>query len=172
MTFKPLVIEKLDEVENAFFAGRCDAYTTDRSGLAATRISKAPNPDDYIILPEVISKEPLAPAVRHGDDEWFDIVKWVVYAMFDAEEKGVTQKNVDEMLKSDDPEIKRMLGVTAGMGKALHLDDKWAYNIIKQVGNYGESFERNVGKDSPLKLDRGLNALWTNGGLMYGAPIR
>ena len=172
MTFKPLVIEKLDEVENAFFAGRCDAYTTDRSGLAATRISKAPNPDDYIILPEVISKEPLAPAVRHGDDEWFDIVKWVVYAMFDAEEKGVTQKNVDEMLKSDDPEIKRMLGVTAGMGKALHLDDKWAYNIIKQVGNYGESFERNVGKDSPLKLDRGLNNLWTNEGLMYGAPIR
>ena len=117
MTFKPVVIEKLDEVENAFFSGRCDAYTTDRSGLAATRAGKAPNPDDYIILPEVISKEPLAPAVRHGDDEWFDIVKWTVFAMIDAEEKGITSKNVDDMLKSDDPEIKRMLGVDARHGQ-------------------------------------------------------
>jgi general L-amino acid transport system substrate-binding protein len=172
MTFKPLVIEKLDEVENAFFSGRCDAYTTDRSGLAATRAGKAPNPDDYIILPEVISKEPLAPAVRHGDDEWFDIVKWTVFAMFDAEEKGITSKNVDSLMTSDDPEIKRMLGVTPGMGKSLHVDDKWLYNIVKQVGNYGESFERNVGKDSPLKLERGLNQLWTKGGLIYGMPVR
>jgi general L-amino acid transport system substrate-binding protein len=172
MNFKPLVIEKLDEVENAFFSGRCDAYTTDRSGLAATRAGKAPNPDDYVILPEVISKEPLAPAVRHGDDEWFDIVKWTLFGMFDAEEKGITSKNVDAMLKSDDPEIKRMLGVIAGMGTSLHLDDKWLYNIIKLVGNYGESFERNVGKDSALKLERGLNALWTNGGLIYGMPVR
>jgi general L-amino acid transport system substrate-binding protein len=172
MTFKPLVIEKLDEVENAYFSGRCDAYTTDRSGLAGTRAAKAPNPDDHIILPEVISKEPLAPAVRHGDDEWFDIVKWTVYAMIAAEEKGITAKNVDEALKSDDPEVKRMLGVSPGMGKALHLDDKWAYNIIKQVGNYGEVFERNVGADSPLKLDRGVNALWTKGGLMYAMPMR
>jgi general L-amino acid transport system substrate-binding protein len=172
MSFKPLVIEKLDEVENAFFSGRCDAYTTDRSGLAATRAGKAPNPDDYIILPEVISKEPLAPAVRHGDDEWFDIVKWVMFGMIDAEEKGITSKNVDQMLTSDDPEIKRMLGATAGMGKALHLDEKWLYNIVKLVGNYGESFERNVGKDSPLKLERGINALWTQGGLMYGMPVR
>jgi general L-amino acid transport system substrate-binding protein len=172
MKFTPVVIERLDEAENAFFSGRCDAYTTDRSGLAATRAGRAPNPDDYIILPETISKEPLAPAVRQGDDDWFDIVKWTVYAMIDAEEKGVTSKNVDDMLKSSDPVIKRMLGVTPGMGKALHLDEKWAYNIIKQVGNYGEVFDRNVGKDSPLKLDRGLNALWTKGGLMYGMPIR
>jgi general L-amino acid transport system substrate-binding protein len=172
LDLKPLVIEKLDEVENAFFSGRCDAYTTDRSGLAATRAGKAANPDDYVILPEVISKEPLAPAVRHGDDEWFDIVKWTVFGMIDAEEKGITSKNVDDMLKSDDPEVKRMLGVTEGMGKALHLDDKWLYAIVKQVGNYGESFERNVGKDSPLKLERGLNRLWTQGGLMYGMPIR
>jgi len=172
MTLKPLVIEKLDEVENAFFSGRCDSYTTDRSGLAGTRAGKAPNPDDYVILPEVISKEPLAPAVRHGDDEWFDIVKWSVFAMIDAEEKGITSKNVDDLLKSDDPEIKRMLGVTPGMGKALHVDEKWLYNIVKQVGNYGESFERNVGKDSPLKLERGVNQLWTKGGIMYGMPVR
>ncbi len=172
LQFKPLVIEKLDEVENAFFAGRCDAYTTDRSGLAATRISKAPSPDDYVILPEVISKEPLAPAVRTGDDEWLHIVKWVVYALVDAEEKGVTSKNVDQMLTSDDPEVKRMLGATPGMGKSLHLDEKWAYNAVKQVGNYGEIFDRNVGKDSPLKLDRGVNALWSNEGLMYAMPIR
>jgi general L-amino acid transport system substrate-binding protein len=172
MQVKPVVIEKLDEVENAFFSGRCDAYTTDRSGLAATRASKAPKPEDYVILPEVISKEPLAPAVRHGDDEWFDIVKWTVYMLLDAEEKGITQKNVDDMLKSEDPEIKRMLGATPGMGKGLHLDEKWGYNIIKQVGNYGEIFEKNVGKTSPLKLDRGPNALWTQGGLMYGMPVR
>jgi general L-amino acid transport system substrate-binding protein len=172
LNVKPLVIEKLDEAENAFFSGRCDSYTTDRSGLAATRAAKAPNPDDFVILPEVISKEPLAPAVRHGDDEWFDIVKWTVFAMLDAEEKGISSKTVDQMMKSDDPEVKRMLGVTPGMGKALHLDNKWLYNIVKQVGNYGESFERNVGKDSPLKLERGLNRLWTEGGLMYGMPIR
>jgi general L-amino acid transport system substrate-binding protein len=172
MTVKPLVIEKLDEAENAFYAGRCDAFTADRSALAGSRAGKASNPDDYVILPEVISKEPLAPAVRQGDDEWFDIVKWTVFAMIDAEEKGVTSANVDDMKKSDDPEIQRMLGVVPGMGKSLHLDESWAYNIIKQVGNYGESFERNVGKDSALKLDRGLNALWTKGGLMYAMPIR
>ena len=172
MTFKPLVVEKLAEVENAFFSGRCDAYTTDRSGLAATRAGKASNPDDYVILPEIISKEPLAPAVRHGDDEWFDIVKWTVFAMIGAEEKGITSANVDEALKSDDPDVKRMLGVTPGIGKALHLDEKWAYNIIKQVGNYGEVFERNVGSNTPLKLDRGINALWTKGGLMYAMPFR
>ena len=172
MKENPLVIEKLDDVENAFFSGRCDAYTTDRSGLAATRAGKASNPSDYVILPEVISKEPLAPAVRHGDDEWFDIVKWVEFGMLDAEEKGITSKNVDDMLKSDDPEVKRMLGVTPGMGKALHLDEAWLYNVIKQVGNYGESFDRNVGKDSPLKLERGINQLWTKGGIMYGMPIR
>ena len=172
MEMKPLVIEKLDEVENAYFSGRCDAYTTDRSGLAATRTTKAPNPDDHVILPEVISKEPLSPLVRTGDDEWLHIVRWVIYALIDAEEKGVTSKNVDQMLTSDDPEVKRMLGATPGMGKSLHLDEKWAYNAIKQVGNYGEIFDRNVGKDSRLKLDRGLNALWSNEGLMYAMPIR
>jgi len=172
INFKPLVIEKLDEVENAYFAGRCDAYTTDRSGLAATRAQKASNPDDHVILPDVISKEPLAPAVRHGDDEWFDIVKWVMYALIGAEEKGITGENVDQMLKSDDPEVKRMLGVSPGLGKALHLDEKWLYNVVKQVGNYGEIFERNVGKESPLKLERGVNALWTKGGLMYAMPFR
>jgi general L-amino acid transport system substrate-binding protein len=170
--FKPVVIEKLEEVEAAYFSGRCDAYTTDRSGLAATRVGKASNPDDHVILPEVISKEPLAPAVRHGDDEWFDIVKWTVYAAIEAEEDGITSKNVDEKLKTDDPNIKRILGVTPGMGKAIGLDEKWAYNIVKQVGNYGEVFDRNVGKDSPLKLERGLNDLWTRGGLMYAMPVR
>jgi general L-amino acid transport system substrate-binding protein len=170
--FKPVVIEKLEEVEAAYFSGRCDAYTTDRSGLAATRIGKAGNPDDHVILPEVISKEPLAPAVRHGDDEWFDIVKWSVYAAIEAEEDGITSKNVDEKLKTDDPNVKRILGVTPGMGKAIGLDEKWAYNIVKQVGNYGEVFDRNVGKDSPLKLERGLNDLWTKGGLQYSMPVR
>ena len=172
MTFKPVVIEKLDEVENAYFSGRCDVYTTDRSGLAATRISKAPNPEDQVILPEVISKEPLAPAVRHGDDEWFDIVKWTQYAAIETEEKGITSKNVDAMLKSEDPDIKRILGVTPGMGKSIGLDEKWIYNLVKQVGNYGEVFDRNVGKDSPMKLERGLNDLWTRGGLMYAMPVR
>ena len=172
MQFKPVVIEKLDEVEAAYFSGRCDVYTTDASGLAATRVSKAPNPADQVILPEIISKEPLAPAVRHGDDEFFDIVKWTVYALLEAEEKGITSKNVDEMLKSDDPTVKRLLGATEGMGKSLGVDEKWAYNAIKQVGNYGEIYERNVGKDSPLKLERGLNDLWTKGGLMYAPPIR
>jgi general L-amino acid transport system substrate-binding protein len=172
MSFKPLTIEKLAEVEDAFFSGRCDAYTTDRSGLAGTRAGKASNPDDYVILPEVISKEPLAPAVRDGDEEWYDIVKWTVYAMIGAEEKGITSANVDEALKSADPDVQRMLGVSPGLGKALHLDEKWAYNVIKQIGNYGEVFERNVGKETPLKLDRGLNNLWTQGGLMYAMPFR
>ena len=172
MQFKPVVIEKLDEVENAFFSGRCDAYTTDRSGLAATRAARAPNPGDYVILPEVISKEPLAPAVRQGDDQWNDIVRWTIYALFEAEEKGITSKNADEMAKSDDPTVKRLLGATPGMGKALGLDEKWALNAVKAVGNYGEIFERNVGEDSPLKLDRGPNNLWTHGGLMYAMPIR
>jgi general L-amino acid transport system substrate-binding protein len=172
MDFKPVVIEKVDEVRAAFFSGRCDVYTTDASALNATRIANAPNPDDYVILPERISKEPLAPVVRHGDDEWNDIVRWVVYALIEAEEKGVSSKNVDDMLKSDDPNIKRMLGVTPGMGKALGLDEKWAYNEIKLVGNYGEVFDRNLGKDTELKFERGLNDLWTRGGLMYAIPIR
>ena len=172
LTLKSVTIEKLDEVENAFFTGRCDAYTTDASGLAGTRISKAPNPEDYEILPERISKEPLAPAVRQGDDQWFDIVRWTVYTLIDAEELGITQANVDDMLKSADPNVQRLLGVTQGNGKALGLDEKWAYNVIKAVGNYGEIFDRNVGKGSPLKLERGLNNLWNAGGLMYSPPAR
>ena len=134
--------------------------------------SVAPNPADHVLLPEIISKEPLAPVVRHGDDQWYDIVNFTVTALINAEEFGITSKNVRKMLKSKDPKIKRFLGVTAGMGKNLGLDEKWAYNIIKQVGNYGQIFERNVGVNTPLGLERGLNELWTKGGLMYGAPIR
>jgi general L-amino acid transport system substrate-binding protein len=172
MTFKPVVIEKIEEVRAAFFAGRCDVFTTDASGLYATRAANAPTPDDYIILPEIISKEPLGPVVRHGDNQFADIVRWSLYAMIEAEEYGITSKNVDEMLKSENPSIKRILGVTPGMGKALGVDEKWVYNIVKQVGNYGESFDRNVGMGSPLKIARGQNALWTQGGLQYAPPIR
>ena len=172
MEYKPVVIEKIDELYAAFFSGRCDVMTGDASGLAAQRLGRASNPDDYVVLPDRISKEPLAPVVRHGDDEWNDIVRWVVYALIEAEEKGVTQKNVDDMLKSEDPGIKRMLGVTPGMGKALGLDEKWAYNEIKLIGNYGEIFDRTLGKDTELKFERGLNDLWTRGGLMYAMPIR
>ena len=172
MTFKPVVIEKIEEVRAAFFAGRCDVFTTDASGLYATRAANAPNPDDYIILPEIISKEPLGPVVRHGDNQFADIVRWALFAMIEAEEYGITSKNIDEMMKSDNPTIKRILGVTPGMGKALGVDEKWVYNIVKQVGNYGESFDRNVGMGSPLKIERGLNNLWTKGGLQYAPPIR
>jgi len=171
MKWKPVVIEQTAELSKAFFAGRCDCLTSDASQLAAHR-SVATNPDNYIILPEIISKEPLAPVVRHGDDQWYDIVNWTVMALIQAEEFGITSKNVDSMLTSKDPGITRFLGVTPGMGKALGLDDKWAYNIIKQVGNYGEIFERSVGPNTPLKLERGLNDLWTRGGLMYSAAMR
>ena len=132
----------------------------------------APNPDDYIILPEIISREPLGPAVRHGDDQWFDIVNFATMAMIEAELLGITSQNVDEMLKSEDPVIQRFLGVSPGNGQALGLDEKWAYNIVKMVGNYGEVFERNVGVNTPLKLERGLNAQWTDGGLMYTPPFK
>ncbi len=172
MSFKPVVIEKIEEVRAAFFSGRCDVFTTDASGLYSTRAANAPNPDDYIILPEIISKEPLGPVVRHGDNQFADVVRWALFAMLEAEENGITSKNVDEMLKSENPSIKRILGVTPGMGKALGVDEKWVYNIVKQVGNYAESFERNVGMGSPLKIARGLNALWTQGGLQYAPPIR
>ena len=172
MTFKPVVIEKVDEVRAAFFSGRCDVYTTDASGLYATRAANAPKPEDYIILPEIISKEPLGPVVRHGDNQFGDIVRWAQFAMIEAEEYGISSKTVDDMLKSDNPVIKRILGVTPGMGKALGVDEKWVYNIVKQVGNYGESFDRNVGMGSPIKIARGLNELWTKGGLQYAPPIR
>jgi general L-amino acid transport system substrate-binding protein len=171
MQWKPVVIEQTPELSKAFFAGRCDCLTSDASQLASHR-SVALNPDDYVLLPEIISKEPLAPVVRHGDDQWYDIVNWTVMALIEAEERGITSKTVDKMLKSKDPQVQRFLGVTPGMGKALGLDEKWAYNIIKQVGNYGEIFERNVGLDTPLKLERGLNDLWTRGGLMYSAAFR
>jgi general L-amino acid transport system substrate-binding protein len=175
MSFKPVVIEKVDEIRAAFFSGRCDVYTTDASSLAATRAANVPPPrtfDDFLILPEIISKEPLGPVVRHGDNQFADIVRWALFAMIEAEDYGITSQNVDEMLKSENPGIKRILGVTPGMGKALGVDEKWVYAIVKQVGNYGESFERNVGKDSPLKIERGLNKLWTQGGLQYAPPIR
>jgi len=169
MTFKPVVIEKLEEVTNAYFSGRCDVYTTDVSGLVSTRGSRAPNPADHVILPEVISKEPLGPVVRHGDDRWFDIVKWSLFAMLEAEELGLTSKNIDQNLNSTNPAIQRFVGASGGLGKMLSLDDRWAYNIIKQVGNYGESFDANL---KPLGFDRGLNNLWTHGGLMYAPPLR
>ncbi len=171
MKMNPVVIESTPELNKAFFAGRCDVLTSDASQLASVR-SVAPNPADYVLLPEIISKEPLAPAVRHGDDQWYDIVNFSVLALIAAEELGITSENVDQLLNSKDPKIKRFLGVTPGNGKALGLDEKWAYNIIKQVGNYGEIFERNIGVNTPLKLERGLNALWTKGGLMYAPPFK
>ena len=173
MKYKPVVMENNNELFKAFMAGRCDVYSTDASALAAQR-SKTKKPGDLVILPDIISKEPLAPAVRHGDDEWFDVVKWTVYAMIAAEEMGITSRNVNRMKKSNDPDTQRLLGVIKGNGKAIGLDETWAYNIIKQVGNYGEAFERNVGLKTPLKLARGLNGLWTSGknGLMYAPPLK
>ncbi|MEJ2222893.1 MAG: amino acid ABC transporter substrate-binding protein [Desulfobacterales bacterium] len=171
LKWKPVVIEQTSELNKAFFAGRCDVLTSDMSQLAAQR-SVSPNPDQYVLLPEIISKEPLAPVVRHGDDQWYDIVNFVVMALINAEELGINSKNVDKMLKSDNPEIKRFLGTSPGMGKALGLDENWAYNIVKQVGNYGEIYERNVGPNTQLGLERGLNGLWTKGGIMYAAPFR
>jgi general L-amino acid transport system substrate-binding protein len=171
MTWNPVVIESTTELAKTFFAGRCDVLTSDASQLAGSR-AIAPNPNDYEILPEIISKEPLAPAVRHGDDQFRDIVDFTVLAMINAEELGITSQNVDEMLKSKNPVIQRFLGVSQGNGKALGLDENWAYNIIKQVGNYGEVFERNVGVNTTLGLERGLNALWTKGGLMYSPPFK
>jgi general L-amino acid transport system substrate-binding protein len=172
MTYKPVVYEKADEVLAAYDNGRCDVYTTDRSGLAAQRI-KLKNPDEHVVLPEIISKEPLGPVVRHGDDAWFDIVKWALYAMLEAEEYGVNSENVDQMkANSKDPVVKRLLGLEGDMGKSLGVGNEWAYNIIKKVGNYGESYARNVGPSTPLKLERGANALWKDGGLQYPMPVR
>jgi general L-amino acid transport system substrate-binding protein len=169
MKFKPVVIEKIEEVLNAYFAGRCDVFTTDVSGLISARASRATNPVDHVILPEVISKEPFGPAVRHGDDHWFDVVKWSLFATIEAEELGLTSKNIDQQAKSANPVIERFVGAKGEFGKMLGLDSRWAYNIVKQVGNYGESFERNL---TPLGLDRGINKLWNRGGLMYAPPIR
>jgi len=170
--FKLIVIANQQQVNTAFFAGRCDVDVLSTAGLAANRAVAATNPDDWIILPEVFGKDPEGPVVRQGDSQWKDIVDWSVYAMFEAEELGVTSKNIDAKLKSDDPTTQRLLGVKGGLGKKLGLDDQWAYRIIKQVGNYGEVFDRNLGKDSPLKLKRSLNALWTNGGLIYSPAFK
>jgi general L-amino acid transport system substrate-binding protein len=171
MQLKTVTFATLDEAVGAYNSGRCDAYTTDASGLYAARLKLA-KPDDHLVLPEIISKEPLGPSVRHGDDQWQDIVKWTHYAMVNAEELGITKANVDDMMKSDNPDIKRLLGTEGNYGEQLGLPKDWAYKIVKLVGNYGESFERNVGQGSPLKIARGLNALWTKGGLQYAPPIR
>ena len=171
MKFKPLLIESKDELLKTFVAGRCDGLTSDASTLAGMRAA-TPDPGKYVILPEMISKEPLATAVRQGDPQWKDLVYWTMMALIEAEDLGITSKNVDEKLKSDDPNVQRFLGVTAGNGQALGVDEKWAYNIVKNVGNYGEVFERNLGPATPMKLDRGLNKLWKDGGLMYSYPFK
>ena len=171
MKYEPVAFQSTDETIKAYDSGRCDAFTDDTSGLYAERV-RLSVPDDSVILPEVISKEPLAPAVRQGDDQWFDVVCWSVYAMINAEELGVTSKNVDDMKKSDNPNIRRLLGIEGDQGKSLGLSNDWAYNIVKQLGNYGDMFDRNVGDGSALKIKRGLNALWNKGGLQYAPPIR
>ena len=171
MKLEAVVFATDDEATKAYDSGRCDAYTTDASGLYSERL-KMSVPDDHIVLPEIISKEPLGPAVRKDDIQWFEIVQWTHFALVTAEELGVTKANVDAMLKSDNPNIRRLLGVEGDFGKAMGLNNDWAYQIIKAEGNYGEIFERNVGQDSPIKIKRGLNALWDKGGLQYAPPIR
>jgi general L-amino acid transport system substrate-binding protein len=172
MSYEPVVIERLEEVRTAYDQGRCDVYTTDQSGLYAER-TVLTNPEEHVILPEVISKEPLGPVVQHGDNEWGDVVRWSLYAMVEAEEFGVNSENLDEMKEtSTNPGVRRLLGVEGEMGQGLGLSQDWAYNIIDQVGNYGEIFEANIGQETPLKIERGLNALWTDGGLQYAMPVR
>lgn len=173
MEFNPVVFEKLEEVNAAYDAGRCDVYTTDQSGLYAIRLGLA-NPGDHTVLPEIISKEPLGPAVRQGDNQWGDIVSWTHYALLTAEELGITKANVEEMKASANPDIKRTLGQEAEtkIGTDLGVANDWVVSIVKAVGNYGEMFERNVGAESPLKIARGLNAQWSKGGLQYAPPIR
>ncbi|MCG7199299.1 amino acid ABC transporter substrate-binding protein [Marinobacter pelagius] len=171
MEFKPIVFDTSEQTVQGFSAGRCDVLTSDRSQLAALR-SKLADPSSAKILPNTISKEPLGPVVRQGDDQWFNIVKWVLSVQINAEELGVTQANVDDMLKSDNPNIQRLLGTDGDMGAKLGLQHDFGYEVIKHVGNYGEMYDRNVGPDTPLGLDRGLNALWTEGGIMYAPPVR
>ena len=172
MTFNLIAFEKADEVVAAYDAGRCDVYTTDRSGLAAQR-GKLTKPDSHVVLPEIISKEPLGPVVRQGDDQWFNIVRWTLNALINAEELGITQANAKARLRgTENPAIKRLLGSEGKFGEELGLSNDWALNAISAVGNYGESYERNVGPNTPLKLDRGVNALWSDGGILYAAPIR
>jgi len=177
MEYKVVAFEKEQEVLAAYEDGRCDAYTTDQSGIYAQRLKLA-KPDDHVVLPEIISKEPLGPVVRQGDDAWFNVVKWTYFALLNTEELGITQANVEEMKGSANPEIRRILGVAnadataAGFGTAIGVSEEWVVQIVKGVGNYGEIFERNVGANTPLKIARGVNALWTAGGLQYAPPIR
>jgi general L-amino acid transport system substrate-binding protein len=169
MQFTPVVIETYDEVLNAYFSGRCDVYTDDASSLAATRMSRAPNPNDYVILPEIISKEPLGPAVRHGDQRWEDLVRWSFYVMLEGEELGLSSTTIDQQMTSTNPAIQRFVGATGDFGRMLGVDNRWAYNIIKQVGNYAEVYQRNI---APLGIERAQNRLWRDGGLMYAPPLR
>ena len=172
MSFNSVVVQDADQAREAYEAGRCDVYTTDASGLAAQR-STMSDPSAHVLLPEIISKEPLGPLVRHGDNQWGDIARWTLNAMIIAEELGVTSENVDDMkANSTNPEIRRLLGAEGDMGEQLGLNAEWAYNAIKMVGNYSEVFERNIGVNTPLALERGLNALWTNGGILYSPPMR
>jgi general L-amino acid transport system substrate-binding protein len=169
MKFTPILIQDLPEIQGAFLSGRCDAYSTDSSALATFRFSQGPKADDLVLLPDIISKEPLGVMVRKGDDKWFDVVRWTFIAMITAEEKGISSKNVDTFMNSTDPDIRRLLGLEGDMGKALGLDNKWAYNVIKQVGNLGEVWDRNI---TPMGVPRGINNIWKNGGLQYAPPIR
>ncbi|MCB1475952.1 MAG: amino acid ABC transporter substrate-binding protein [Rhodobiaceae bacterium] len=171
MQYEIVAFEKADEVVQAYDAGRCDVFTTDASGLYAHRL-KMTNPDEHIVLPEIISKEPLGPAVRDDDVAWFKVVRWVYFALLNAEELGVTQANAEEMKGAESPNIKRLLGTEGEFGPSVGLDKDWALNVIKAVGNYGEIFNRNVGPDTPLGISRGLNALWTDGGIQYAPPVR
>jgi general L-amino acid transport system substrate-binding protein len=171
MKLRSVTFATLDEAVRAYETDRCNAFTTDASGLYAVRLKLA-KPDDHVVLPEIISKEPLGPFVRHGDDQWFDVVKWTLFAMLNAEELNVSKANVDEQMKSENPEIKRLLGTEDNFGERLGLTKDWVYRIVKLVGNYGEVFDRNVGQSSPLRIARGLNALWTKGGIQYAPPIR
>jgi general L-amino acid transport system substrate-binding protein len=171
MTYTAVNVETADESRDNYVNNACDVYTTDSSALAAQRSTLA-DPSAHLILPEIISKEPLGPVVRHGDNQWGDIVRWAFNAMVIAEEKGVTSANVEEMKTSNDPEIQRLLGTDGDMGQQLGLDAEWALNIVSQVGNYGESFERNIGASTPIALERGLNQLWTKGGILYSPPMR
>lgn len=169
MKFTPILIQDLSELEGAFLSGRCDAYSTDASALATFRFSQGPKAADLMLLPEIISKEPLGVMVRKGDDKWFDVVRWTFIAMIMAEEKGITSQNIDTFTDSKDPDIRRLLGQEGDMGKALGLDNKWAYNVVKQVGNLGEVWDRNI---TPMGMPRGINNIWSKGGLQYAPPIR
>ena len=169
MKFTPILIQDQPEIQSAFLSGRCDAYSTDASALATFRFSQGPKADDLMLLPDIISKEPLGVMVRKGDDKWFDLVRWTFAAMITAEEKGITSANVDSFMTSTDPDIRRLLGLEGDMGKALGLDNKWAYNVIKAVGNLGEVWDRNI---TPMGVPRGINNIWSKGGLQYAPPIR